>query len=96
MSDDDREDREAILARRRRWIALAIAGAAATASACRAQPCLSYTDAGMPDVGTDAGRPDVGTDASDASPQPCLSPMDVGPFPDVGTDEDAGDAPDGQ
>ncbi|MFO0681661.1 MAG: hypothetical protein U0234_06405 [Sandaracinus sp.] len=86
MSDDDREDREAILARRRRWIALAIAGAAATASACRAQPCLSYTD---------AGRPDVGSDASDASPQPCLSPRDVGPYPDVGPDEDAGDAPDG-
>lgn len=87
MSDDDREDREAILARRRRWIALAIAGAAATASACRAQPCLTPTDAGMPDVGTDA---------SDASPQPCLAPRDVGPFPDVGPDEDAGDAPDGQ
>jgi hypothetical protein len=55
MSDDD--DREAILARRRRWIAIALAGASTTACVT-AQPCLR--------VAIDSGSRDAGSDTNDA------------------------------
>jgi hypothetical protein len=59
VSEDD-PDRDAILARRKRWIAMAIAGVAAAATSC-AQPCLSPTDSGpVPrDAGTDTDDPDA-------------------------------------
>jgi hypothetical protein len=64
MSDDartDDSDRLAILARRKRWVTLAIAGAtaAATATACA---CLSPAlDGGPPphDAGPDTSDPDA-------------------------------------
>jgi len=67
--DDDR-DRAAILARRRRWIALAVAGAT-TATACGVA-CLRVAppDAGRdaaPDTGADA-EPGDGGDRPDAAP----------------------------
>jgi hypothetical protein len=56
------EDREAILARRRRWIAIAIAGVATTSLAgCR--PCLTpLADTGTRDAGTDAPDDDTRDD----------------------------------
>jgi hypothetical protein len=65
MSDASDPDRAAILARRRRWIALAVAGAASsTLASCTA--CLAPTvDTGRsPDaspVGDDGGAADAGT-----------------------------------
>lgn len=55
MSDDADEDREAILRRRRRFVATALAGASLTiATSC--QPCLRYApDTGPADAGTDGG-----------------------------------------
>jgi hypothetical protein len=55
--EDDARDRAAILARRRRWIALALAGAAAAATSGCPHACLSPTDVGYEprDVGTDGG-----------------------------------------
>lgn len=62
MNDEDQRDREAILARRRRWIAMALAGVAATVvEGCRAQPCLRGIDGGTPDSGVDANTPDAPT-----------------------------------
>ena len=56
MSDDAGEDREAILRRRRRFIATALAGASITIATSCAQPCLRYApDAGPADAGTDGG-----------------------------------------
>ncbi len=73
------DDREAILARRRRFIAWALAGGAAVnASACA---CLSYA---APDTGVADAPRDAGMDAFDGGAMPCLSP----PPPDV--PEDAG------
>ncbi len=61
MSDEEDADRAAILARRRRWIALAVAGAAAAVTTACAHPCLSPTDGGRPprDAGPDTGEPDA-------------------------------------
>jgi hypothetical protein len=56
----DDEDRAAILERRRRWLALALAGAAATATSGCPRPCLSPPN----DAGTDTSV-DAGTDADD-------------------------------
>jgi hypothetical protein len=62
-NEPDDPDREAILLRRQRWIALAVAGVAAATTAC-ACACLSPplpVDGGAPhDAGTDADR-DTGT-----------------------------------
>jgi hypothetical protein len=66
MADDEPEsdpDRAAILARRQRFIALALTGLAT--AACRPQVCLSV------EVHEQPGAP--GQD-DDAKPQPCLSP----------------------
>jgi hypothetical protein len=58
---DDDTDRAAILARRKRWIALAIAGATAAMTSACPGPCLSTVDTGpLPhDAGTDADDPDA-------------------------------------
>lgn len=90
-------DRDAILRRRSRFIAVALssalagsAGIATTACACLGAP--------VRDAGTDAApRPclsDAGRIDPDAGPQPCLSP----PLPDGGPDAgdlDGGDPVDG-
>ncbi len=88
--DDDDLDREAILARRRRFMAAALSGLVMTQCASTAQPCLrvgqdSAVDTGSPgDTGRDTGpQPcltvdaalDTGRDAGfDVGPQPCLEP----------------------
>lgn len=87
--DEDDEDREAILARRKRFIASALAGLAMVSSAncSTSQTCLSIA------VPTDA-QEDVtdASDVADSTPQPCLSrpPDDV---PDAGDAPDAGPQP---
>ena len=58
MGNDD-ENRKAILARRARYIAMALAGVSTATTAC-ANVCLSIRR----DVGPHAG-PDAGTDASE-------------------------------
>ena len=76
------DDREAILARRQRFIALAlIGGAAVNASACA---CLSPRE-DAPDAGVEDAPRDAGFDAFDTGALPCLSP----PPPDV-PEDDAG------
>lgn len=79
--DDDDFDREAILARRKRFLATALAGLALT-SACASEPCLSIV---APEDVHDAS--DESVDRPDVTPQPCLGQaldagMDV--MPDVG------------
>ena len=79
MSHEDDPDRDAILARRRRLIALALAGLTATVTMgtdCGGGPdvCLGAT---IPDGGPDSGQ-DAGMDAG---PMACLS--------DAGDPEDA-------
>ena len=86
MSDDERDDdadREAILARRNKLIAVALAG---LTSACGSSTCLRpLSDAGSR---VDAGPADSGMDAE---PVPCLSP----PLrDDAGSDASAPDASD--
>ncbi|MEZ4408147.1 MAG: hypothetical protein R3A52_16970 [Polyangiales bacterium] len=87
--DEDDEDREAILARRKRFIASALAGLAMVSSAncSTSQTCLriALPEDAQEDV-TDA------SDAADSTPQPCLSrpPDDV---PIVTDAPDAGPQP---
>lgn len=77
------DDREAILARRRRFIAWALAGgAAAQASACACLSPVEYDTSHVEDAGMDAGT-DTGFDTGAF---PCLSP----PPPDVPEPEDGG------
>lgn len=80
VADDEHDDpdRAAILARRRRFLAVALSGVAATALAgCETTPapCLRLAiDAGAEtqDAGPDAASSsDAG---ADASPMPCLAP----------------------
>lgn len=54
--EDDTADREAIMKRRHRFIAMALAGASLSIASC-AQPCLRFApDSGPPsDGGSDAG-----------------------------------------
>jgi hypothetical protein len=57
---DDDTDRAAILARRRRWIALAVAGVASTTQACSCSCLAPPWDSGRfydggPDAGMDGG-----------------------------------------
>jgi len=61
---DEEHDRAAILARRKRWIAMAVAGLAASSSACSCA-CLSPRSDSGPriDAGTDANGDAGGTDA---------------------------------
>ena len=74
MGKDD-DDREAILSRRKRFVALALGGIAAGAMGCsdshpEPMPCL---DIAIEDTGT--LPPDAGSDAgNDAGPTPCLEP----------------------
>lgn len=90
MSTDD-PDRAAILARRQRFVAIALSGLATGGVACtKPQPCL--------DVG-----PEPGTTETKAKPQPCL---DIKREPDGGKPrpclnvtapgEDPGPVPDGK
>jgi hypothetical protein len=61
-SDQEALDRDAILARRKRWIAMALAGAAAAVTSACAHPCLSPRRDGGPtphDAGTDTDEPDA-------------------------------------
>jgi hypothetical protein len=89
--DDGESDREAILRRRNRFVAIALSGLTTTATACYD----SHTLDGEPSVAVDAGH-DTG------SPEPCLgAPADaghdagvipsvcLGALPDGGFDEDA-------
>jgi len=104
MSEDREDpDRDAILSRRNRLIAVALSGL--VSSATQACACLSPSpppdsgaerDAGA-DAGTDSGvpvpclsplPPDAGTDSG--VPVPCLSPLPPDAGPDGGGDEDAG------
>lgn len=57
MHDDEDPERQAILKRRQRWVALALAGASAgIGTACTPTPCL---DIAVPeDAGQDAGPDD--------------------------------------
>jgi hypothetical protein len=94
-SDDDRDlpaqeqdpDRAAILARRRRFIAIAISGLATTACKASAQPCLSITqpeaDTGEEPVDPDPNQPiveepgvpvETGETAEPAEPEAPLEP----------------------
>ena len=67
-----REDRDAILRRRKRFIAIALSSAAVSASLAGCQPCLSPLqpdggpDAGPGDAGSDAGPSDAGSDGGGA------------------------------
>jgi hypothetical protein len=63
MSGEDEASREAILARRRRFLALALGGATVT-SACAAA-CLSTIDAGR-DAGDASTLPDAESTDDDA------------------------------
>ena len=89
--DDDELDREAILARRRRFIAAALSGIVLSQAACATpQPCLEPVPP-TKDASTDTGTPqpclspvwDAGPDngppppdaGPDAGPQPCLTPL---------------------
>lgn len=88
-ADDDRskDPRAIILARRAKYVAMALAGAG-IAACSSTQVCL---DIALPeDSGTDAA--DAG-DAADSIPQPCLSPpIDSGtPSDDGGDAADAAD-----
>jgi hypothetical protein len=58
MAEDDELDREAILARRKRFIATALAGLALTVAGCP-EPCLTLV--------SDAVPPDADADVIDAS-----------------------------
>lgn len=95
---EDELDRQAILARRKRFIGAALLGlAGAAAVACSDAIDTPKGDAGTADAAADAtpqpclspvvppedaGR-DTGSDAgADATPQPCLSPLP----PDAGRD----------
>lgn len=86
MSDEDEPDRAAILKRRQRMVALALAGLSGGVTGCGGGPtaCLSPPFDAGPDV--DAGRGDAGLDAAS---MPCLgAPIDAGDFdggpPDAG------------
>lgn len=84
MADDDRSpdadddpDRAAILARRQRFVAIALSGLAATASeACRPQPhpCLNV-------VGPEEPQPDAPQDGSETPPAepPAETPVEEAP-----------------
>jgi hypothetical protein len=61
MGNDD-ENRRAILARRARYIALALAGMSTATTAC-ASVCLSPPDASLPP--RDVNEPDAGNDDAD-------------------------------
>jgi hypothetical protein len=61
MGNDD-ENRKAILARRARYIAMALAGMSTATTAC-ASVCLSPPDAYL--VPRDVNAPDAGNDDSD-------------------------------
>jgi hypothetical protein len=82
-ADDDRsrDPRAVILARRAKYVAMALAGAG-IAACSSSQVCLSVTQ--QQDAGADAA--DAGEDA-DSIPQPCLSPpIDTGTPSDDGLD----------
>jgi hypothetical protein len=77
MNDDDREDREAILLRRARFVAAAFAGLAMSSCDSHPAPCLSPPvdpdrDAGSP-VSSASAAPSADAGPSEPVPQPCLS-----------------------
>ena len=86
MSQDDQTDpdRAAILARRRRFIALAISGMATGGCKTPPQPCLNVHE---PERDSSAGEPDT-TEPTADSPEPIVE--DPGEPVDGGT-EDTGD-----
>ncbi len=91
MANDD-EDREAILARRKRLIAIAIAGTALIGCGDDDGPTACLSMAATPDADTgpsdqDAAS-DAGTDADDVGPMACLSPLP----PDASDDGGEADA----
>jgi hypothetical protein len=78
-TDDD--DRDAILRRRARFVAVALGGLVTTGAACAPEPCLRYA----PPLDETGGSEDP------AGPQPCLEV--VSPPEDDDPDRDDGDAP---
>jgi hypothetical protein len=100
---DDREDpdRDAILKRRHRMIAVALTGlmgGSAQACACLSPPYEPPPDSGIDvgrDAGTDAGARDDAGLSRDGGPLPCLAPLppDAGPDAAIAGD-DAGTMPD--
>lgn len=71
-NDRDDPDRDAILARRRRFLALALSGMAVAGCESSPAPCLRVAGDASQEV-PDAGPEDAGVSA-DASPMPCLAP----------------------
>lgn len=78
MGDDERDDldRDAILARRRRFIAAALTGLVMT-------HCSSTVE-GV-DAATDVASDAAGDVTTDRGPQPCLTPLPPDAGPDAGT-----------
>jgi hypothetical protein len=80
MADDTEDpDRAAILARRQRFIAIALSSLA-SAAACKPQPCLDVSPANNDDGKADGGKADEGG----TPPQACLKvapPQDPPPQP---------------
>lgn len=99
-SEPDTHDTQAILARRRRFIAAALGSLtiAASAGCAPPQPCLEYVDPDRPD--NDASDSSSGGDtmSADSQPQPCLSPVldsgvmdeDASPQPCLTAPQDSG------
>ncbi len=85
-----RDARAIILARRAKYVAMALAGAG-IAACSSTQVCL---DIALPeDSGADAA--DASADGTDTAPQPCLSPaIDTGTRDDGVDTSDAGDTSD--
>lgn len=74
VARDEDPDRAAILARRRRFVAIALSGlAAGTGCTPKPEPCLKVappddSSSGRPDPGPTSGQPE----AAPVEPQPCL------------------------
>jgi hypothetical protein len=98
--DDEDPDRDAILSRRRRLVALALSGLTTAAPGCY-ESHERADDGGRPRlmdarvVGRADAAPCLGMLPEDASPGPCLSapPMDAAPTPCLDVAGDAGPKP---
>jgi hypothetical protein len=97
MGDDRQDpDRDAILKRRHRMIALALSGL--VGSSAQACACLSplARDSGIDverDAGSDAGSSDDAGLSRDGGPLPCLAPLPEDAGTDAGGVEDGGTTP---
>lgn len=91
-SEAEAEDRKAILARRNRFVAAALAGLAGASlvAACGGEVTSGF-DAGNPQpcLKPRVEPEDASSDANDAAPQPCLTPI----RPDAGEDASDGALP---